>query len=213
MPVRVSEALILRTYPFREADLIVSFLARDAGKMRGVARRARRPKSAFGAGLERLSHVSLRYYIRENAELGSLDSCELIHSQFELASDYEAGVALDFLAEATDQLLPPHEPSEKFFRLLLAVLEQLRLKRGMAVWPAVTYFGLWAVKLSGFLPDVRVSPESRAIAEEMLLTHIAQLSERTWTRETARDLRRSLIQSMEDHIERPLVTAKLLETL
>ncbi|MDW8356047.1 MAG: recombination protein O N-terminal domain-containing protein, partial [Bryobacterales bacterium] len=38
MPARVSEALILRTYPFQEADLIVSFFTRDQGKLRGVAR-------------------------------------------------------------------------------------------------------------------------------------------------------------------------------
>ena len=50
MPARVSETFVLRTYPFREADLIVSFFTRDQGKMRGVARRARRPKSPFGSG-------------------------------------------------------------------------------------------------------------------------------------------------------------------
>jgi DNA repair protein RecO (recombination protein O) len=42
MPARVSETFVLRTYPFREADLIVSFLTRDLGKLRGVARRADR---------------------------------------------------------------------------------------------------------------------------------------------------------------------------
>ena len=57
MPARVSETFVLRTYPFREADLIVSFFTRDQGKLRGVARRARKPKSPFGSGLERLSHV------------------------------------------------------------------------------------------------------------------------------------------------------------
>ncbi len=62
MPARVSETFVLRTYPFREADLIVSFFTRDQGKMRGVARRARRPKSPFGSGLERLSHVRMAYY-------------------------------------------------------------------------------------------------------------------------------------------------------
>ena len=53
MPARVSESFILRTYPFREADLIVSFFTRDQGKFRGVARRARKPKSTYGSGLER----------------------------------------------------------------------------------------------------------------------------------------------------------------
>src|SRR4029450_9084677 len=86
LPSRVSEALVLRTYPLKEADLIVSFLARDQGKLRGVAKRARRPKSAFGSGLERLSHVRMAYFQRENRELVNLDSCELIHRQFGLAS-------------------------------------------------------------------------------------------------------------------------------
>src|SRR5277367_2493526 len=87
MPARMSETFVLRTYPFREGDLIVSFLTRDAGKLRGVARRARRPKSPFGAGLERLSHVRMAYYQRENAELANLTGCELIQSQFALQSD------------------------------------------------------------------------------------------------------------------------------
>ena len=126
MPARVSEALVLRTYPLKEADLVVSFLTRDQGKLRGVAKRARRPKSAFGAGLERLSHVRMAYFQRETRELVNLDSCELIRSQFGLVSDYWAGVALDYFAEVAEQLLPSAEPSEKFFRLLLAVLESLQ---------------------------------------------------------------------------------------
>src|SRR5215813_13410926 len=81
VPARVSEALVLRTYPLKEADLVVSFLTRDQGKLRGVAKRARRPKSSFGAGLERLSHVRMAYFQRESRELVNLDYCELIHSQ------------------------------------------------------------------------------------------------------------------------------------
>src|SRR5579862_5571417 len=122
MPVRVSESFVLRTYPFREADLIVSFFTREEGKLRGVARRARRPKSPFGSGLERLSRVRMSYYLKENAELGSLNHCELIESQFDLGSEYARGVALDYFTEAAEQLLPAHEPNEKFFRLLIAVV-------------------------------------------------------------------------------------------
>src|SRR5258706_10528670 len=99
MPARVSEAIILRTYPLKEADLVVSFLTRDQGKLRGVAKRARRPKSPFGSGLERLSHVRMAYFQRENRELVNLDSCELIRSQFRMVSDYSASVALDYFAE------------------------------------------------------------------------------------------------------------------
>ena len=213
MPARASEAIVLRTYPFRESDLVVSFLTRDQGKLRGVARRARRPRNSFGSGLERLSHVTMFYFQRENRELVNLDSCELIQSQFGLLSDFEAGVALDYLAEVSEQLLPPAEPYERYFRLLLAVLEHLRMAQGKGVWPAVTYFSLWAVKLSGFLPDLRVGRESRAIAEEMLEKPVSQLSERNWNKRTAADLRRFLVARIEEHIERQLLTAPILEAL
>src|SRR5947207_10009526 len=134
VPGRVSEALVLRTYPLKEADLVVSFLTRDQGKLRGVAKRARKPKSAFGSGLERLSHVRMAYFQRENRELVNLDSCELIQSQFGLISDYRAGIALDFIAEVTEQLLPAAEPTDRSFRLLLAVLDHLRPELPGGVW-------------------------------------------------------------------------------
>ena len=256
MPACVSEALVLRTYPLKEADLVVSFLSRDQGKLRGVAKRARRPKSQFGAGLERLSHVRVAYFQRETRELVNLDSCELIRSQFGLVSDFEAGVALDFFAEVAEQLLPDAEPNERFFRLLLAVLDSLQpavagrvqnaVEDAGKVWRAVTYFSLWAVRLSGLLPELNVclacgslldeeraffsrgrtglvcshcragnswelSAGSRFIAAEMLRQPVAQLSKTDWDQTTASDLRRFLVQQIESHVERRLITAPMLE--
>jgi DNA repair protein RecO (recombination protein O) len=157
------------------------------------------------------------YFQRENRELVSLDSCELVRSQFSASSDYAAGVALDYLAEVTDQLLPPAEPSERHFRLLAAVLEHLGAElaagRAEAVWKAVLYFSLWAVRLGGFLPELRVGRESAAVAEEMLKTPIGQLTGRSWDKQTAADLRRFLVRQIEEHVERRLATAPLLEAL
>jgi len=206
----MSDSFILQTYPFRESDLVVSFFTRDQGKLRGVARRARRPKSTFGSGLERLSHATVSYYQKENRELVSLNSCELTQSQFALASNWESSIALDYLAEVTEQLLPAAESNERHFRLLIAVLDSLH--SGAPVFAAVTYFALWAVRLAGLLPDLRVSPESRAIVEEMLVTPIHQLNARPWTRDTAADVRRALNRLIEEHCERKLRTPAILES-
>lgn len=213
MPAQASESFSLRTWPFRESDLVVSFFTRDAGKLRGVARAARKPKSSFGSGLERLSHINMWYNQRENRELVSLHRCELIHSQLPMVGDYAACVALDYIAEVSDNLLPPNEPSERYFRLLVAVLEFLRDGGANGVWPAVNYFTLWAVRLSGFLPELRVSADSRRLAEEIIRMPIGQLNEREWNSGTCADLRRTLVRHIQDHIERRLNTAPLLETL
>lgn len=219
MPARVSESYVLRTYPFREADLIVSFFTRDQGKLRGVAYRARKPKNSFGSGLERLSLVNVSYSQKETRELVNLNSCDLVQSQFDLLSDFEAGVALDYMAEVCDHLLPANEPNERFFRLMATVLDYMHTRAAGAVWAAITYFSLWATRLSGFLPDLSAHPErtltneSRELAAQMLRQHIAALPERIWTKDTALDLRRFLIRQMEEHVERRFQTPAVLEGL
>lgn len=215
----MSETYVLRTYPFREADLIVSFFTRDQGKLRGIARRARKPKSSFGSGLERLSLVNLSYSQKETRELVNLNSCDLLQSQFDLLSDFEASVALDYLAEVSEHMLPPHEPNERFFRLLATVLSHMHTRAPGAVWTAITYFSLWATRLSGFLPELATHPDrnlsepSRQLAASMLRAHIADLPARLWNKDTALDLRRFLIRQMEEHVERRFHTPNLLEAL
>jgi DNA repair protein RecO (recombination protein O) len=214
MASRVSESLILRTYAYREADLIVSYLTRDLGKQRGIARRAKRPKSHYGGSLDRLSHVRLTYSQRDNRELSTIESAELIASQFDLISGpqaYENSVVLDFMSEVAEVLLPPAEPNEKAFRLILAMLAELRA--GGSIWKVVLYFTLWNVKLQGFLAEPQVSADSLALAIEMLETPIGHLAGRDWTRRTALDLRKILIREIEEHVERRLVTAPHLESL
>jgi len=213
MPARQSEALVLRTYPFGEADLVVSFLTRDLGRLRGVAKRARRAKSPFGSGLERLSHVRVLFHQRETRELVTLVSCELIQSQFGLLKSYEAGVVLDYMAEVSEQLLPAGEKNERFFRLLLTVLEHLRAEPEQGLWAAVAYFSLWAVRLSGFLPQLQVSESARQIADEMLRTPLGQLTAREWNKQTCADLRRFLVRTVEQQIERKLASVPILESL
>jgi len=197
----------------------VSFFTRDQGKLRGVARRARKPKSNFGSGLERLSLVNLSYSLKENRELANLNYCDLLQSQFNLLSDFEASVALDYIAEVSDHLLPPHEPNERFFRLLTAILDYMHERTPGAVWTAITYFSLWATRLSGFLPDLANHPDrhlsaaSRELAAAMLKAHISALPPQAWNKGTALDLRRFLIRQMEEHVERRFHTPPLLEAL
>jgi DNA repair protein RecO (recombination protein O) len=132
-------------------------------------------------------------------------------------------MALDYFTEVTEQLMPSHEPNERFFRLLASVLAYLRevpdtgdpdeIQRHARMWTAIAYVSIWAVRLAGVWPDFRVSHESVEIAEEMFVTPIADLKPREWTKATASDLRRLLIRTMEQHAERRFMTVPLLEAL
>jgi DNA repair protein RecO (recombination protein O) len=69
------------------------------------------------------------------------------------------------------------------------------------------------VRLAGVLPELSADAESLGIAREMLVTPISRLTPREWSKETAADLRRFLIRSMEEHVERRFLSAPLLESL
>jgi DNA repair protein RecO (recombination protein O) len=148
---RQSEALILRTYPFHEADLLVTLFTRAEGKVRGVAKAAKRSKRRFGGALEPLTHVTAHWEEKEKQELVRLDSCDIISSPLANEVTYPRVVALSYVAEVIDQLLPDREPNDDIFRLTLAVVGHLR---GGAIWLPLTYFDLWTVRLIGLLPDL-----------------------------------------------------------
>ncbi|HMF55130.1 MAG TPA: DNA repair protein RecO [Pyrinomonadaceae bacterium] len=148
-----TEAIVLRTYNFADADKIVICLSRKAGVIRAVARGSRRLKSRFGAGLEPFTLLSLSYYEKEGRELVTLRHLEIIISYFNLCSDADSISSLARMAELLIEFLPPHEPDERVFRMMCACLEAAsRSPKSLA--HLVRYFEVWLLRLSGFLPDM-----------------------------------------------------------
>lgn len=149
--LKQSEALVLRTYPFYEADLLVIFFTRLEGKVRGVAKSAKRSKRRFGGTLEPLTHVIAHWEDKEKQELARLDSFDILASPLAASVSYLRVLALEYVCEALDELLPDREPSDSIFRLALSVTGQLQSE---AVWMPLTYFDLWMVRLIGLLPEL-----------------------------------------------------------
>src|ERR1051325_8145836 len=147
MPLKQSEAIVLRTYPLREADLLVTLFTRAEGKIKGVARAAKKSRRRFGGALEPLTLVRAHYDDREWKELCRLDSCDILESPLSRELDYPRIVALEHVAETLDELLPDREAKDAIFRLAVSVLHQLAAGE---IWMPLTYFQLWLVRLGGF---------------------------------------------------------------
>jgi len=150
MPVRESEALILRSFPLGEADRLVSFLSRSEGRMRGVASGARRTKSRFGSTLEPFSYVRMWFYERQTRELVRINQCELIESFLEAQRDYAVSLAFALVSEVTEAVLGEHEVAEPNFRLLLVIARAI--KAGAKLPLPLAYFAFWIVRLGGWMP-------------------------------------------------------------
>jgi len=242
MPLKESEAIVLRTYPFRESDLLVTLFTRMEGKVRGVARAAKKSRRRFGGALEPLTYIKVSYEDRERQELARLDSCEVLESPLTTEVSYPRAVALGHVAELLDELLPDREANDAVFRLALSVLAQLC---GDEFRLPLTYFELWMVRLMGYLPDLSVclacgrtlngsrayfhaladglmcpehkrlasseiSAESRKLADQMLRLPLSKLEV---VHKSASDLSKFVLQTLERHIEKKLVTRTMLERL
>ena len=243
MALRESEAIVLRSYPLREADLLVTLFTRTEGKMRGVARSAKKSKRRFGGALEPLTYVRALYDVREGQELTRLDACEVLESPMASEVSYARAVALGHIAELLDELLPDREANDAIFRLTLSVLHVVT---GPEIWMPVTYFDLWLTRLVGFLPELtecivcgrslngsrayfhaladglmcfedkrlassEISTESRTLAAQMFRAPVDSFAGMPWPKAQGADLRKFLIQILQRHIEKKLVTAGMLE--
>jgi DNA repair protein RecO (recombination protein O) len=154
MAVFESEALILRTYNFAEADKIVVCLTRDAGVIRGVAKGCRKLKSRFGAALEPFTLTKITYYQKENQELASISTAEIVTSHFDLSSHAEVLAGLAYIGDLILEFSPPHHVNEKLYRMVKACLEAI--SQSQQDMPTILrYFEVWLLKLEGYLPDLK----------------------------------------------------------
>src|SRR5215475_3073841 len=126
MPLHETDAFCLRTFTIKEADKVCVFFTRETGKLRGVARGARRLKSRFGSSLEPFTEVSLVYFQKESQELVSISNSEIINSQFVEGLSSETLGVIHYMAELVIEFIPDHEPNERVYRLISATLESLR---------------------------------------------------------------------------------------
>src|ERR1700691_1262886 len=123
MPVLTSEAVVLRTWPVHESDLIVSFFTRDYGRMKGVAKAALKSRKRFGGALEPMTLARAWFAERPRQELVRLDQLEILGSPLSRSVAPARLATLSFYAEVLDEALPEHDPQATVFRLLASVLE------------------------------------------------------------------------------------------
>ncbi len=145
-----SEAIILRTRPVGEADLIVTFLTESEGKLSGSARNARKSRRRFGGGLEPLARGRATWTESEGAELVRLETFETAVSfaarQRELAWFY----LFAYMAEVADTFARDREPDPRFFRLLRAASDASG--EGSPPGTVRRWFEIWTLRLQGLLP-------------------------------------------------------------
>jgi DNA repair protein RecO (recombination protein O) len=148
--LRQTSAYTLRTYALSEADQIVVFYTLDFGRLRSVAKGARRVKSRFGSAFQPLTRSSLSFFEREGQELTRVSACEVEQSYYDVLLTPEAAATAAYFAELVQEFTAERDPNSAIFRLIGAVMEGV--SEGVSLAVGARYFEVWMLRLSGVLP-------------------------------------------------------------
>jgi DNA repair protein RecO (recombination protein O) len=148
MQTELSPAIILRTVPYGESDLLVFFFTASRGRLKGIAKGARRSRKRFVNCLDVFSLVRLEYASRRTGEFHLLQSGKLIQGFPGIRREFATLSRASFMVELAELLFPAGVSEPEVFELLGGSLE--RISRGGDPESACLVYEIRAMALGGF---------------------------------------------------------------
>lgn len=118
MPAQKTQAIVIRTLPFREFHKIITFYTPDFGKVKTVAYGVKSAKSKLSGSLELLNHGTLLFNHRENRELQNLTDFNLIDGFDPIRADFTSVTYACYFAELVDAVTSEGVSNPEVFNLL-----------------------------------------------------------------------------------------------
>jgi DNA repair protein RecO (recombination protein O) len=154
-----TEAVVLRSLRFGEADRILHLLTRDRGRLGAIAKGARKTRSRFGARLEPFSHVDLHLH-EGRGELATVTQADLVRSHQALALDPYLLAIGSIGVEAVLRLFIEHDANPRVFHATCRFLDVLAALPSTDRCPDPAHdslalaFQLKLLWLAGYLPHI-----------------------------------------------------------
>jgi DNA repair protein RecO (recombination protein O) len=155
MPTYKAKAIVLNTFKLGEADKIIVLFSGSRGKIRAVAKGARKTKSKFGATIEPFTVADMMFY--EGRSLDIIQQAEIIMSFKEIRADLEKLKYGSVMLELIDKVAQEREESYDAFSLLLAALQCLK-DANDNYRTLLTVFQLKLMVILGYRPHLNRCP-------------------------------------------------------
>ncbi|MDI6731083.1 MAG: DNA repair protein RecO [Candidatus Margulisbacteria bacterium] len=145
-------AVTLKTAPFAESDKMVTLFSREFGKIRVLAKGARRVPSRFGGRVETFTYAD--YFIAKGRSLDIVSQCQIIET-FQKLRDNEKLTAGLYVLKLVNSGTAEGQHHPELFDLLVETL--FRMKNEKTYKRAVLDFEAAFARLEGIY-DVRMHP-------------------------------------------------------
>jgi DNA repair protein RecO (recombination protein O) len=148
-----TEAIVLRSIRYGEADRILHLYSRERGRIGAVAKGVRRPKSRFGGRLEPLFRVALILH-EGRGDLSTVTSAQTVHSHSTLRDSQGPLVRATQACEAVLRLFDSAEPNVPAYNLLCHQLALFDARPETANRAQILAFRLKLLLAAGFVPEL-----------------------------------------------------------
>ena len=136
-----TEAIVLRTRPFRSSSLIVTFFTEEFGKIQGIAKGIHREGERRGAEFELFTHLEILFYEKKRSDLHLISETTILDSHSQLRQTLEGLLDASFFCELTEELTETRDPHPQLFELLNVCF------RYLTVLPAAKLRNIFEMKL------------------------------------------------------------------
>jgi len=125
MGLQRTEAVVIGRRPLGEADRLVTFYTREFGRLTGVAKGARRPRSRFGSALELFTQGQLLFFETERSQLARVDHFDLLRPFLGVREQLERLGQGAWVVECLARLTAERDPHAALYGLLIRTLRAL----------------------------------------------------------------------------------------
>jgi DNA repair protein RecO (recombination protein O) len=125
-----SDCVILKGQDLQESDLLVTFLARDRGRMKGVVKGSKRIAGRGVGSFEPFTQGVMHYVERAAGDLVSIRKCDPRPPYLFLQHDYRKLLLAGYAAELAHLCTIPPTEAERFYLLLCGALERICAAEG-----------------------------------------------------------------------------------
>lgn len=139
------EGVVLRTMRLGEADRIVTFATPEHGKVRAVAKGARKTKSRLRGRLEPMTHLTMMCW--RGRELDVVNQVEVVDHFKSIRGDLDRVPTALTMLEVVDHVALERHPMPETFRMLVGALRTLDAQAspvllGAFLWKLLTLEGV-----------------------------------------------------------------------
>jgi DNA repair protein RecO (recombination protein O) len=123
--IEKTEAIVLHSRKYKDTSVLLSLYTREHGKVRLVAKGARRVKGGYGSAAMPLSIIEASYSLKEGRDLHTLRTAETLHALRNVSQHYEHMTTALAIAEVVEITQPVQEKNEELFVLLINTMNAL----------------------------------------------------------------------------------------